>query len=256
MPNAKIDPATCQAVSTSGNYAFDCLGITCAQDSLWMCGMYGDRPAVWEVDATTGLVRWREDQMPGLLGLETPRGMAYDGTRLWIIDQTGKNRLWIFDLDPYQQHPLRKAEMPDGWYVPGAPQAIAFDGRNLWVACVKVVERAGENKPQALLWRYDPSPPGYNTVSLEIPLCSLTYDNARKRLWGIGMAGAQAVRPSSWQLSAIDAGQTVQTMPAPVPGDSGGHLPSLAWDGRDSLWVGYGDASLTRISLPPQRATS
>ena len=244
-PNAKIDPSTCEVVSTFDTFELDCLGMTFSNTSPWIAGNAGDGrgSVLLEVDPVTGRLGYTI--FTSDFGLESVRGIAFDGTYLWVIDQTGSNYLWRFDPD--STAPLHKVKLPTY----PAPQAIAYDGRYLWIASSSVVEHIS----RANLLRVDPEGLGYTAIRLGISFSSITYDRARNRLWGIGTADAQGTPRFPWQLAEIDSGAVVQTMPLPLQGDSGGRPPGIVWDGRDSLWVG-GNGLLGRISLPRQRTAS
>jgi len=145
------------------------------------------------------------------LKIETPGGMAFDGTLLWITDRV---EMKLRGLDPRTGEERKALPSPGPW-----PAGLAFDGQLLWVADRQRSRFFALKTGEGLVVKEFESPQSPQ---------GLTFDGTH--LW---VADGRSLH----QITRED-GTTITTFPAPSsggPGPSGEQL-GLAFAGG-ALWV-------------------
>ena len=152
------------------------------------------------------------------LRAERAGGMAYDGTRLWLVDRAVPE---IVALDPSTGEVRDRLPSPGPW-----PEGLAWDGTRLWVSDSEEKKLYGVNPQTRLVERRFDSP-------VDTPQ-GLAWDG--ENLWLAD--GSKLHRISN------DDGTTIVGIPAPSSGgDRGTEMLGLAWEpparrgGRGYLWV-------------------
>jgi transglutaminase-like putative cysteine protease len=152
------------------------------------------------------------------LAAQRPAGMAYDGTRLWLVDRAVPE---IVALDPETGAVTDRLPSPGPW-----PEGLAWDGSRLWVADSEEKKIYGVDPRTKLVDRRFDSP-------VDAPQ-GLAWDGAH--LW---LADGSKIH----NISTED-GTTITSFPAPsAGGDRGTEMLGLAWEavgrraGSGYLWI-------------------
>ncbi|MBI5499295.1 MAG: hypothetical protein HY907_03565 [Deltaproteobacteria bacterium] len=157
---------------------------------------------------------------------ERAGGMAFDGSRLWLVDRGSRE---LLALDPATGEVRDRLPAPGPW-----PEGLAWDGKLLWVADSEEKKIYGVSPGSRLVEQRFDSP----------------VDTPQGLAWdGEGLWLADGTR---LQRIASDDGTTIVSVPAPGSGgDRGTEMLGLAWQapGRGGAggWLWVADRTKDRI---------
>jgi len=149
---------------------------------------------------------------------ERAGGMAYDGTRLWLVDRAGPA---LLALDPNTGEVRDRLPAPGPW-----PQGLAWDGARLWVS----------DSEEGKIYGLDP----------RTRLVDRRFDAPVSSPQGLGWDGENLWLADGTKLHSIsrEDGTTIRSIPAPsAGGDRGTEMLGLAWEparrsgSRGYLWI-------------------
>jgi hypothetical protein len=108
-------------------------GITWDGVNLWLAGggwpnVPEDVVHIYQMTIEGGVI----NSFDVALGTKFYRDLAFDGSNLWLISQSGDQNLFMISPEGV----LRAGyKLSDDIGIPGTPRGLTWDGKHLWVAC-------------------------------------------------------------------------------------------------------------------------